>query len=169
MGIPWHYLRAMELTLSLLLIHFERGGNGDPIGGAWLIAQGTPQITTAQSVSGTRSGMLAGGTTYPNAYISPAARNSKALRIQTYGFCNNGPFIQWGNSAGTYLAGFYISTSTIYDRNGNNIGSIGGASSWHVWDLQNMNFTSHTFDLYLDGTLVKSGAAMAAGLLSDLI
>ena len=42
------------------------------------------------------------------------------------------------------------------------MGTVTGATVWHLWEMKNYNFTAHTFDLWLDGVSFATGIAMTA-------
>ena len=143
---------------------FERGNNGDAIDGSWSIIQGTPTISTAQKYSGTRSAKFAGAATYPYAYIpGTAVASNKAFQIRTYGLVHFGPYVLSGNDPAAYLAGFNVAeTGHVASIGGASLGTVTGATVWHLWEMKNYNFTAHTFDLWLDGVSFATGIAMTA-------
>ena len=60
---------------------FERGADGNEVGGSWTEVEGTIEISTAQKVNGTRSMRLKGnGANYPRAKIAVTASDNIAIR-----------------------------------------------------------------------------------------
>jgi len=39
-------------------------------------------------------------------------------------------------------------------------GATASADTWHLFELKNLNFTAGTYDIYLDNSIIKSGASM---------
>lgn len=58
----------------------------------------------------------------------------------------------------------YAATEEIqyYDGSFRGTGQYPSYNTWHLLEVLNINFTSGTFDVYLNGSLIKSGASMRA-------
>jgi hypothetical protein len=155
---------------------FEWGSDGDPLtddGGAidWTLDVGGSSIAdidTSQHYSGTRSALLqTDGSNSAGAYfsqspisssqvISVRVRKDNTSRLLLYHgdgisklistTIHNDERVGYRDSSGTWV---YLDDTV----------SVG---EWHSFQITNADWTAGTFDIYLDGILVKSGAEMSA-------
>lgn len=150
---------------------FEWGSDTDPLddsGGVidWTIeVAGTSkaEIDTAQHYSGTRSARLyRDGTNNVYAQFPQAALTStqvigfRARKDETSQF-----HVQYGD--GTYCIKVRVKedeTVWYYDGVWKNTGATVSVSIWFLLSIKNVNWVAGTYDIYLNGTLIKSGATM---------
>jgi len=145
---------------------FERGSNGDAIGGSWTLRRGDVDISTEQKYGGTRSAKFIGvdSSTSSTATISgvPVIDSTYAIRTRIYkehafGQCN----FYHGN--GTKIIAVMICAGSdifYYDGSAHDTTKNINADAWNIIEFRNINFTAGTFDIYLNDTLAKSGATM---------
>ena len=150
---------------------FEWGSDGDPLsdsGGAitWTTtAAGTSkaEIDTAQHHTGTRSARLyRDGTNMPKATFS----QSPITASQSIHFW----FRKDGTSQPSYLHGngshiIYVIVGFdekvyYFDGSGKDTGATVLINTWYSLSIRNVNWAAHTYDIYLNGVLIKSGAVM---------
>lgn len=143
---------------------FERGSNGDTIGGSWTETAAHVHISTEKSVDGTRSAKeLAAGV----AATFPLTAATNTYAIMTYfwypaiggtDYCF--PMIH-GNATKrllytirTDLSVNWFDTAwrdTTYNITGD---------AWNLCEVRNVSFTAYTCDLYLNDVLIKDNAPM---------
>jgi len=148
---------------------FERGSSGDAVGGAWTVTQATVQITTAKDYGddgniGTRGCYLyKSATPAPEATI-PLTAGSQEYAINVHVWKPDAyTMVPIAHGNGTKRALVQLANDeTINYYNG--AWTASGANwikdSWHRLTVQNLDFSAGTFDIAVDGTVVKSGAAM---------
>ncbi len=148
----------------ILFDDFERGNNGDAIGGSWSIHTGDVDISTEQKYGGTRAAKLIGAATRPSAYISCASSANIAIRTRIYkeDATDCYPF-QHGD--GTQRTALRIDASEdIYYLNSVpawvDTGDNATADAWELYELRNFNYTAGTYDIYLNGASIQAAADM---------
>jgi len=140
---------------------FERGIDGDAIGGSWTTA-GTVTISTDHAYGGTRCMKLAGSAgTKPSAIIPVTATSLIAVRSRIW---------KEDLSAINYLClwkawasyTMILSTEKInyYDTAYREVGTA-GKDLWELFENNNFDFTAHTFDMWYAGAKIKAGAIMS--------
>ena len=144
---------------------FERGNDGDAVGGSWQLGSGTAIISTTQFWGGTRSMQLVGSSTAVARNIAVTASSltyEVRHRFWRGATVAGSQYIaQHGNSS-KYINAFITSSLKVYYYDGSNhdTGYTIIADAWHSFIVNNIDFTAGTFDFYIDGTLMKSGATM---------
>jgi len=143
---------------------FERGNNGDPIGGDWTIGTGDIDISTEQAFGGTRSGKWIGVAGDPPVATIPhtAADTSYAImdRIYKEEDANLIP-ITHGNGTKRLLVNTFTDEKIrYYDGEYKDTGSTCVADTWFLIEVRNINFTAGTFDIYYNDGLIKEAATM---------
>lgn len=144
---------------------FEWGNDTDslyPAGGSvvWTISTGAVVISTDQALSGTRSAKIAGGVS-SSAITSRVASETVAIRYYEYREAANSDS---GSTHGDGTKRFSVNmfsdnTLCYYDGSQHSVANVLG-DTWEMVELRNFDWTAHTFDIYLNGLLVKSGADM---------
>jgi hypothetical protein len=138
---------------------FERGSNGDAIGGSWTVVAGSAVISTEQAAGGTRSAKLVGGSTAPIITIPVTAGESIAIQWSAYKTAaagasfghsgvNSGPWTKWDTDE-TWQ---YVSVGY------NLIGVSPTANAWHLFAYDDFNYSAHTNDYWCDNTKYKDNA-----------
>jgi hypothetical protein len=141
---------------------FERGNDGDNVGGFWTEATPHCHISTEQKYGGTRSMKLVGGTSPVAHTIQSTVDNIYAIQCRGYKETASTVFrILHGNA--TWRIDINVNSSeqvlnyiTSWVATGQTI----TADSWNYFELRNINFTAHTFDL-LVGTNLVTGLGMS--------
>ena len=150
---------------------FEWGNDGDDIdtsGGdiIWtkiVAGTSTAKISTDQKVSGTRSLKLyRDGTNSAQATFSYAAADGQTYRFRIRKSDLTSFTFRRGN--GTHVIYFEVGSSEIiyyWDGSYHDTGYSVEVDTWCLFELTNVNFTTGTYDIYFNGSLIKSGATMA--------
>jgi hypothetical protein len=136
---------------------FERGSNGDTIGGAWTEDTAHVHISTEQAYAGTRSAKIVGGTdavatisVTPSADISIQWRARKEDTADMAVVHNDGGSraqAYWGTDE-TYK--YYSSSSSYTAFSPSPISPTKDA--WHLFEMNDFNWTTNTADWWVDGT-----------------
>lgn len=145
--------------------NFEWGANGDSLdtngGGITWTKSGSPIISTTRSYGGTRSAE------FPyNAYgyFSQGVSTELAFRMRNYKEADTQYFCtRWGN--GTKNISMWVASNErvyYYDTADRWTGYSVAANEWYTIELANINHIAGTYDIYLNGSLIKSGAVMTS-------
>ncbi len=149
---------------------FERGVNGDPVGGAWTPLAGLCNISTVHDIgdvagyTGTRGFLNGGGGGASGATIPNVVSVNKSINFKFYKEAASEIRIFHADT----VKRIYILTVTgdvnlyYYDGTVRDTGKDITADAWQTLEFRNCNFTAGTFDIYLNGVLAKSGAGMLA-------
>jgi len=140
------------------------GANINTSGGTitYTVVGGSIQIDTSYAFYGTRSmGLVNSGV--PNDVTFPVAVDPNiSLRCRFYkldGVLTTN-MVQHGN--GTKMIQVYCDDAEnlyYYDTAARLMGSF-SAGAWHTLEINNINFTAGTFDVYLDSAILQAGAIM---------
>ncbi|MDD5538440.1 MAG: DUF2341 domain-containing protein, partial [Candidatus Omnitrophica bacterium] len=144
---------------------FERGSDGDTIGGNWTETVAHVHISTEQKYAGSRAAKVVGGTGQAAATIPLMAESGiYAIRGRVFKEDAAGANIFTHGNGTKLLLIAYAATEEIqyYDGSFRGTGQYPSYNTWHLLEVLNINFTSGTFDVYLNGSLIKSGASMRA-------
>ncbi|MBE3085367.1 MAG: DUF2341 domain-containing protein [Bacteroidetes bacterium] len=156
--------------------NFEWGANGthihDHTGNTdWTDQDSSPTISTTVSYTGistdTRSFLSTGISAYQSAYFAitdTLGLQAYAIQVRMYKdaafveqvlVMGDGTHMCWigiaTNGTINYLAPNGTPTDTTYDA---------ALDEWFLLEIRNINYTSATFDIYLNGSLIKAGATM---------
>lgn len=149
---------------------FERGSNGDTIGGSWTEATAHVQVSTDHDIgdvtgfTGTRSAKFIGEPPPHSANIVVTASDNNTISERVYKETAGAlVMISHGNGS-KYLFVYHDSNDKIGFYNGslNDINS-GPVDQWFKLEIKNINFTAGTFDIYVDESLFRSAATMCSG------
>lgn len=145
---------------------FERGNNGDALGGYWTNLSPQAVISTDHAYGSTRSMKLVGDATNPTSpYIALPWQPNLAVRMRYWKEDATGTnYIRWGN--GYYYSNLYINSANdicYNDGSALDTGANVTVDAWNILGLRNINFTAHTFDILLADAVVKASAGMASG------
>lgn len=142
---------------------FERGNDGDTIGGLWTETVAHAHISTAQSYGGTRSVNLVTAKTPAQATIPVTASDNVAIQMRLYkeDAANLIP-ISYGNGFKRPIVRWGIDEKIEY-HNGSvyvDTGATCTHSQWCLIGIRNIVFSSGKFDIVVNDTVVTSGADM---------
>lgn len=147
---------------------FERGSNGDTIGGIWTEVEPHVHISTEQKFSGSRSALFpqAEQVQRPTATTPLTASNDNAFYYRLYmsGSPNYAGVITHGNGTNRFLVGV-ASTGSIVYHNGSSWADTGSSvtkDTWELLEVMNIDFSAKTMDIYKNGSLIKSAASFGA-------
>ena len=151
---------------------FERGNDGDTVGGSWTETVPHVHISTEEDIgdvtgyTGTRSAKLVGtSVTYPTATLPHTLADNTALRVRVYKedatmtlFLGNGNatkriqlYAETNELIEYYTGGALVSTGHTMDKD-----------AWTLFECNNISLVGSTYDIFYNGGSVKSGAAMQA-------
>lgn len=148
---------------------FEWGSQGSNLtfsGGSniWASLQGVATIDTSTYYgTGTKSARFPGASPYP-VYTIPYAQNeSSSIQVRVYKETAvvNGPNLSQGN--GTKRWSIWVNSSElIYYYTGSSIstGISMTADTWQLFEFNNFNWSAGTYDIWLNGTKITTGATM---------
>lgn len=149
---------------------FERGNNGDTVGGDWTEEQAHCHISTAQAYDGTRSLMLVGAATAPYCYIAhTAADNSYAIRYRLYKE-DATTLVQLLHGDGSNLINqFEINTEDVeyYDTDYRDTGTNITADDWELIELTNITFTGTSYDIWVNDVKAQDDAGMQSSAIYE--
>lgn len=144
---------------------FERGTDGDTVGGSWTEVTAHVHISTDHNYEsgGTRCMKNVGaGATYPQATIPQAAGSAYAVQFRIWK--EDAADIRTLNHGnGTRYIYVYVQADDNIDYW--DVGQVDTGANLLVdqWDLigiQNINFAGNSYDIMQAGSVIKSGAAM---------
>jgi hypothetical protein len=153
---------------------FEWGSDGDHIhtsgGGVTWTTGNDPIISTTQKYSGSRSAKIPNHVSYGTMYCSVTPSSSISIQYRIYK-TNSATYGDCGHGNGTKRMQLYYSAdeSLLYDD------GVGGkdttkkltADAFNLIECNNFDFTAGTYDIYLNSTVAKTGAAMAVQVWSN--
>jgi len=141
---------------------FERGANGDAVGGAWTVTAGAVQISTEHAYGGTRCGKILGGATPGSATIPVTSSNNIAIRFRAWKEDAALQLIQHGDGGGS---GFSLASRfevdediSIYDGAAYVVKGTGPAGAWQLFEFNDFIWASATCDLWHEGTRIADNA-----------
>jgi hypothetical protein len=147
---------------------FERGSNGDTIGGIWTEVAPYVHISTEQKFSGSRSALFpqVQQAARPTATTPLTASNDNAFYYRLYmsGSPNYAGVITHGNGTNRFLVGVDSNGSINY-YNGSSWAATGSSvtkDTWELLEVMNIDFSAKTMDIYKNGSLIKSAASFGA-------
>jgi hypothetical protein len=146
---------------------FERGNDGDAVGGSWTVGAGTCKISTTHAFSGTRSAKIfriASGITYMSIpYAAGAGLVTYAFQIRVWKDDAAGnTFIALHGNGTKDISCYVNATEDIYASASGDTGTNTTAGAWHVYDFTDINFTTQRHDMWHDGVKIINDAVMAA-------
>lgn len=142
---------------------FERGVNGDSVGGSWVE---TPHVhisterTTRSGYTGSRSAKFVGAVSPPDVYIpvenTGSGLQNYSIRLQFYKeIAAYASILKHGN--GTRRTAIVIDQSEnilYYDGSWKDTTTNITADQWQHLEIQSLNFTAYTYRLFLEGVVV---------------
>ncbi len=145
---------------------FERGNDGDTIGGSWTEVTAHVHISTDHNYErgGSRCAKFVGaGATYPQATIPQvAADGTYAIQFRIWKEdAADTRTLNHGN--GTRYAYVFVQADDnidYYDVGTVDTGANLLVDQWDLIGIQNINFTGNTYDIMQAGSIIQSGAAM---------
>jgi len=156
---------------------FEWGADGNSLatsGGSvtWTVSvAGTSkaEIDTAQYYSGSRSARFyRDGSNNPTAYFSQFVLSSSQY-VSFYIRKDTNSYYQIAHGNGSYRAVVRITDGEVvcYSASAVSTGILIAADTWYKLALSNFNWTSHTFDIYMNDSLIYTNATMDASASSS--
>jgi hypothetical protein len=150
-----YYSNAAATTVSsgadtfIKFDDFERGNNGDAIGGDWTVTHGAVTISTDHTVGGTRSARIVGdGATYPIATIPVTPSNNIAIHVKIWHETTAEFYFQHGD--GTHHANTQHSLDGhlyYYDTGFRDLGIV-VQNAWLTLELNEFNWVAGTYDIF---------------------
>lgn len=150
---------------------FERGNDGDPIGGDWTIDAGDIDISDEQAYSGTRSGKWIGGATKPDGYITVANSEDIAIRFELYRVQYAQVYMYHGQGSKNAAPLVYYEDSIEYYYNDWSVQDTGQDDTHSQWDrleLNDFDWSGYTYDIIYDGGSIADDAVMLNNTINDI-
>jgi len=147
--------------------NFERGNDGDEIGGSWTEVQGVVEISTGQDIgdvtgyTGTRSMKLEGGATLPIVSIPATASDNIAIRLRAYK--EDASKFYWIHGNGTYHTQVVYDTDEdieYYDTGWNDTGDNIVADTWQLVEFNDFSWATPNFDIWHNDAEIQANATM---------
>jgi len=140
---------------------FERGVDGDTIGGDWTEVTAHVHISTEQKYSGSRSAKFIGGSE-PVATIPITPSDNIAISFRCYKGPNS-PFTLGHGDGSSRCWIYYKSDETIVHLTSastwsSSLGTFAD-STWHLIEISNFSWLNNTHDLWVNGS--KIGTALS--------
>ncbi len=127
--------------------NFERGNNGDAVGGAWTVGAGSPVISTDHAYGGTRSLKVKGNDSNSNLSLNITNSDNVALRYRYWKEANTGIVAwYWQNSVHYAYWGPDVNENIL--ANGVDTGYNCIADIWELGEANNFVWVAYTYDLY---------------------
>ena len=143
---------------------FERGVDGDTVGGAWVEWVAHCHISTDHAYGGTRSLRILGGTL---AACSLPVAHSENVAIRCRLWKENatpGIYLCHGDTVRYFETYFELLESIFYhDGSPHDTGYDGTPDKWELVEFNNFNWTAKTYDIVWNGATIKVGATMTLG------
>ncbi|MFA5401187.1 MAG: DUF2341 domain-containing protein [Dehalococcoidia bacterium] len=141
---------------------FERGSDGDPVGGSWGTVTNV-EIDTAiywPGAGSTRSGRWVGGTA--QARINRAASSSIAIQMRMIKTDAGAPIV-WHGDAGSRMYALFTGTENwmFYDGSYHTVEAL-SHSTWYLFEYRNFDYDANTYDMVRDGVVKRIAAAQEA-------
>lgn len=150
---------------------FEWGSSGNDLstnGGSlvWTKNLGLATIDTSKSFYGTRSAMFPGAASTTNYHIPVTMSNAIAFSVRIYKetAVTNGPNIFFGN--GSRWVNVWINASeaiNFYYGSNYNTGYTITPDAWNLIELNNFNWESGTYDIWVNDSKIYTSATMGTG------
>jgi hypothetical protein len=150
---------------------FERGSDGDTVGGDWTESTAHCHISTEQDIGnvagffGSRGLKVLGASgSYAECCVSLAGQSQVyAIRLKVYKETAAIFYISHGNGTKRFFVRADTSEDIEYsDGTWHDTGSNVSADAWFTLGIANIDFTGGTFDIYYDDALVESSIGMHA-------
>lgn len=148
---------------------FERGANGDPIGGSWTEVTAHVNISTEQKYGGSRSAKILGSSSgNAQATIPVAASDNVAMQMRVYKE-DAAVFIpiSYGNGSKRPIVRISTGEKVEYHNGTSYIDTGASFASWDVLEVRNIVFATGKFDIAVNGTTIKSDADMYSDSISN--
>lgn len=140
---------------------FERGNDGDEVGGDWTEGGGVVEISTEQAYSGTRSMKLEGGAAYPQAQIAQTAAETYAINFKFYKEDASQCTLTHGDgSTRVRCRGYTDENIEYYDLAWNDTGSDVTPDTWEEFEVRDIDWAANTYDIIHEGSSVQDDATM---------
>lgn len=141
---------------------FERGVNGDAVGGSWTVSAGSILISTDHSVSGTRSAKFVGAGATEQMSIPAAYTDGYRVDCEIWKE-SAASLIYIGHGDATDTSKIYLSATAdifYYDVGGVDTTYNAYQDQWILLSTNNYNFVANTYSINLWGFTVKSATPM---------
>lgn len=168
-----YYGKASDATTSngtntfVKFSDFETGSDGDSINGlqGWTTWSGSVKISTDHNttVSGSRCGKWVGAAAAAGAYQSQSPTANLALRLKYWKetACDLAYYNTWGNGTKRTICLADVNEDIYYyDTAFRDTTANITADQWELMEITNLNYAAGTFDMWRNGTKIKTGAVM---------
>lgn len=141
---------------------FERGADGDTIGGAWTEVTAHVHISTEQKYGGSRSAKILGSSSgNAQATIPVADSDNVAMQMRVYKE-DAATFIpiSYGNGSKRPIVRISVDEKVEYHNGSVYVDTGATFAAWDVLEVRNIVFATGKFDIAVNGTTIKSDADM---------
>lgn len=138
---------------------FERGVDGDTIGGNWIEDVAHVHISTDHAYGGTRCAKLVGAATNPYAHLPATMSIGVSVRFRVLKENAGTMYVFWGQ--GTSRVYIYSGTDEkLYYNDGTShyTGVSLTADAWQLIELNHFRFDISAYDIWLNGTKIIQAA-----------
>jgi len=148
---------------------FERGSDGDTVGGDWTdttAGAAPPLISTAQKYGGTRSAKIysyADGFPLPGGMeTAVTASDNISIMFRIYKNPNGEPVFSHGDGSSLQVIAWQNGGRLYYrDSSWNEVelapSPAVSSEEWHLFEFNNFNWATNSFDLLIDEVIIGSG------------
>lgn len=164
-------LKSVGADTFIVFDDFERGNDGDEIGGDWTEINGQVEISTEQAYKGTRSMKLVGADgTQPRADIDHVQSAANAIRFRAYVEADSRIVIQHGDGAKVIqCSGADDGDIDYHDGDWQDTGSNWGKDAWRLLEINDIDLGNDTYDIIYEGSSVQDDADMRASAIWDAV
>jgi|GEM_PF-2588280 len=141
---------------------FERGNDGDAVGGSWTVAVGSITISTAQKYGGSRAMRIAEtGSGNPEVTIPRIAGTNYAIRFRLYKEDTAVFYFRHGNGTERINWAIY-NTEMVRTYNGSwtDTGTPITPDAWQIFEINDINHTAPRYDIWLNGSRISDNTDM---------
>ena len=140
---------------------FERGSDGDTVGGDWTEITPHVHISTDTAYGGSKSAKFLGAASPGEASLPLNASSDISIMVRVYKENIAGMSFGHGDTPSRGLWLKWDTDDVCYFVEGKTYGSSRGSAShsaWHLFEFNNFNYSTQTLDFWIDG--IKTGSSV---------
>ena len=140
--------------------NFERGSNGDTVGGNWTESYAHVHISTEQAFGGTRSSKFVGAASTAAANIPVTPSDNVAIRFRFYYKTGAANDQFHGNSSKAPYPSFQGNLLAYYDGSWHYTGGSLTQNAWQLAEIRSLNWSAGTFSYYINDSVRLNNVSM---------